>query len=233
MIYRIADLIVQMDPEHDPLKSQAIPYLYEGEYVKIDCIIPKGENAIKRYNDKHPELTVGEAEYLLYGAYFYDTLLMHEGIMLHASCIVYEGQAYLFSANSGTGKSTHTQIWTKIYPGSFILNDDKPAIRYLDGQFFAYGTPFSGKTDLNRNEMYPIASIAFINRSSENSISKLDVKEIIPLFFSQTLSPNKEDKLDMMAKMIENIIVNIPIYELNCNMEEEAAIVAYQGMKRK
>lgn len=233
MLYKIAGLFVQMNPSHEPLKSQIIPYKCDYNLEKIDCIIPQGEEVIKRYRDKHPNLSIGDAEYLMYGAYYYDELLNHKGIMLHASCIIYEGQAYLFSAPSGTGKSTHTQIWMKVFPGSFILNDDKPAIRIIENQIYAFGTPFSGKTDLNRNEMYPIAGIAFINRSKENSICRLTSKEIVPLFFSQTTRPYYEEKLNLMVKVIEEIIRTIPIYELSCNMEDEAAIVAYEGMKIK
>ena len=82
-------------------------------------------------------------------------------MLLHSSCVVYEDKAYLFSAPCGTGKSTHTQIWLKRFPGAYILNDDKPAIRIMEDGVYAFGTPFSGKTDLNVNkgEMYALLGV--------------------------------------------------------------------------
>jgi len=233
MLFQIAGLMVSMNPKYEPLKTQAIPYLIEYQSSFVDCSIPQGEEVIKRYQNKHPELTTGESEYLLYGAYFYDSLLDHQGIFLHASCIVYENKAYLFSAPCGTGKSTHTQIWMKVFKNSFILNDDKPALRCEDNQIVAYGTPFSGKTNQNKNEKYLIEGIAFIKRNSENKITRLEANKAIPLLFSQTMPPYHVGRLNQMTKMVELIIKQIPIYELNCNMEDEAALVAYQGMKRE
>lgn len=231
MVYRIADLYVKMNPQYNPLKTQIIPYLATSS-SSIDCTIPQGEDAIYRYHQKHPELTMGEAEYLLYGAYFYDALLDHQGIFLHASCIVHKGYAYLFSAPSGTGKSTHTQLWRKAFPESFILNDDKPAIRIKNNQLEAYGTPFSGKTNQNINEHYPLAGIAFLKRSKVNEIHRITSKEAIPLILSQTMPPYHEGRLDQMMAIINLILERIPIYELNANMDEDAALVSYQGMRK-
>ena len=79
------------------------------------------------------------------GEAFYARLLQYDGMLLHASCVEKDGKAYLFSAKSGTGKSTHTHLWLRAFPDSRIINDDKPAVRRMDGTFYACGTPFSGK----------------------------------------------------------------------------------------
>lgn len=231
MFYGIAGLKVSMNPKYEPLKSQVLPYLVTEEPVSLDCEIPQGEEVIERYKKPRPFLSFGDSEYLLYGAYFYDALLSHQGIMLHSSCVVYEGNAFLFSAPCGTGKSTHTGIWRKLFPASYILNDDKPAIRYEDGKLFVYGTPFSGKTNQNRNLRIPIAGISFLKRGIDNSIRDLDSKESLILFMGQTLKPYREERLDQMIEILDTIITQIPIYELTCNMEDEAAMLSYQTMK--
>lgn len=233
MYYEIAGLKVSMNPKYQPLTDQVIPYLVKDIPKIIDCAIPQGEAAISRYQKRNPELSLGDAEYLLYGVYFYDALLDHQGIFPHASCVVYDGFAYLFSAPCGTGKSTHTSLWRKVFPTSFILNDDKPAIRYQEGRMFAYGTPFSGKTNQNVNTKVPIAGIAFIKRGAKNSIRKLLAKETLVLFLEQTLQPYHEQRLDQMTSLLEIIIANIPIYELTCNMEDEAVLTSYKAMKPK
>lgn len=233
MPYKIAGLQVSMNPMYQPLINQVIPYEVEEESVDVDCAIPQGEKQIERYIESHPAFTKGQAEYLLYGAYFYDSLLEHRGILLHSSCIVYQGYAYLFSGPCGTGKSTHTAIWERIYPSSYILNDDKPAIRIIDGSIYAYGTPFSGKTHKNRNERIEIAGIAFIKQSVTNHMRRLDSKESLIQFMSQTLRAHHEHRLDQMISILEDIINEIPIFELNCNMEDEAALLSFNTMKLK
>ncbi len=230
MYYKIAGLFVEMNPIYEPLINQVDEYKIDYIPEVIDCDIPQGEKQILRYHGKHPELTIGECEYLLYGAFFYDTLLDHQGIFLHASCVVYEGNAYLFSAPSGTGKSTHTQNWLKAFPGAFILNDDKPAIRIEDNIIYAYGTPFSGKTNQNINSRYPIKGIAFLERDSKNFIYELSIKDAIPKFLSQTMLPHNEKRIDQMVKILSEILFNVPIYEFKLNMDLESAQVAYKKM---
>lgn len=121
----------------------------------------------------------------------------------------------------------------KVFPDAFILNDDKPAIRYENGVFYAYGTPFSGKTNLNKNEKYQIAGIAFLKRGENNSIKIINAGETITNFFSQTIRPFHEERLDQMTEILNLIIEKISIYELVCNMEDDAAILAYKNMKKE
>ena len=88
--------------------------------------------------------------------------------MLHASAVVVDGDAYLFSAPCGTGKSTHASLWLKYlkHKNPYILNDDKPAIRIVNDNIYVYGTPFSGKTDKNKNEKANLKGIAFLEQSN-------------------------------------------------------------------
>lgn len=231
MYYLIADLTVQMNPKYKPLINQIIPYHLNEVPQVVDCVIPQGNKTISTYQAKNPNLSVGEAEYLLYGAYFYDTLLKHKGIVLHASCVVYHHYAYLFSASSGIGKSTHTSIWCKLFKEAFILNDDKPALKFDGNTLFAYGTPFSGKTNQNINAKYPVAGIAFINQSSINEIKRIPAKEAMIHFMNQTMKPHDMGSLDLITSTLEHILETIPFYSFNVNMNDEAAIVAYNAMR--
>ncbi len=118
---------------------------------------------------------------------------------LHSSAVVVDGYAYLFSADSGTGKSTHTGLWLEHFKEkAFIINDDKPVLRLENGQWFVYGTPWSGKTDLNINVKAKLGAIVFLERAKENHITPIEVKEAIPLFFNQTVRRLKrEEKMDL------------------------------------
>ncbi|OPZ86250.1 MAG: hypothetical protein BWY74_03696 [Firmicutes bacterium ADurb.Bin419] len=150
--------------------------------------------------------------------------------MLHASAVAYENKAYLFSARSGTGKSTHAELWIKHFGAdkAAIINDDKPAIRLLDNSFFVYGTPWSGKSDKNLNIKVPLRSIVFIERSETNRIDRIDSKQAIALIINQTLRPKQLEKMDKLLDLLEKILVTVPIYKLCCNISEDAVELAYK-----
>jgi len=227
--YQIADLTIQMNPKYDRLKNQAKPYeVIDGE---VDFVIPDISEQVNAYHLENSSLSVGECEYIMYASYFYTKLVAYGGIYLHASAVVKDECCYLFSAPSGTGKSTHTKLWLDLFKDAFILNDDKPAIRVIDGLLYAYGTPFSGKHDMSRNERYLLKGICFIQRSMENWIRPLPMNLLLPKIFEATVKLSSETTLNESLKMLEQIIENIPIYQLGVNMDLSAARLAYETMK--
>lgn len=229
MKLKVADLIVEINIDDEPLRSRVAPYLYEGtEDADIVFTVSR-----KYYEDKQkeaPHLTFGECEYLWSGGFFYEQLARFNGMMLHASCVEYEGKAYLFSARSGTGKSTHTHLWLEHLPGSRIINDDKPAIRCVDGVYYAYGTPWSGKTDESVNEGVEIAGICFLSRG-ENEIKRIPGIKALKLFMDQTVRPFDKELMDKFLESLNGVLSDIPIYEMSCDMSKEAVMTAYNGMK--
>lgn len=152
--------------------------------------------------------------------------------MLHSSCVDKDGRAYLFSAKSGTGKSTHTHLWLKNFPGARIINDDKPALIRENGTWYACGTPFSGKTDENINEKVPVRAIVFLHRSETNEVEKLDSAKAVPLFLNQTVKPAKRELAEKMLTNLDCLLREVPVFSLGCNMEDEAARVSYNEIER-
>lgn len=229
--YKICDLVIKLKPLYEPLVTQLKPYLINSD-EEVDFVIPDINDKVEEYFKRSELANIGLAEYLLYGAYFYTRLITYDGIMLHSSAVVYENNAYLFSAPSGTGKSTHTSLWLEVFAGSYILNDDKPAIRVVDGNIYAYGTPFSGKTDLNVNEKRPIKGICFIERSKDNWIVDASVKESISFFYRETVRPSDERLLDRAFDIVEKIVKEINIYKMGLNISHDAVYLAYNTMNK-
>ena len=229
MKIKVADLVVESEFYYDLMTSRLGPsYCDENEKTDITINVSK-----QFYSDRYaenPHMTLGECECLWSGSYFYEQLTCFNGIMLHASCVEYEGKAYLFSARSGTGKSTHTHLWLKYLPGSRIINDDKPAIRCIDGVFYAYGTPWSGKYDESVNTGVPIAGIAFLSRG-ENSIKRIPGIKALTLFMDQTVRPYDKELMSNTLEILNGVLTDIPIYEMSCDMSEEAVKTSYNGMK--
>lgn len=179
----------------------------------------------------NPQLETEEiAEYMGTGLMFAQELLAFEGSFLHASAIVLDGKAYLFSAPSGTGKSTHAEKWCRLF-GAQYLNDDKPALRKVDGVWMAYGTPWSGKHDLSQPIGAPVGGIAFVKRGSENSIRPLPAAEAVPRFMSQSLwRLYKQTSMERQLSLVDELLRRVPIWELTCRNDDEAAVVAHAAM---
>ncbi len=228
LTYKIADVTVGMDIKYDRLKKQAEPYRFKTENPEIILSVP--ENVTIRAKEQFEGLTDGEIEYLLMGALFYDKLLEYDGLMLHSSAVAVGNTAYLFSADSGVGKSTHTDLWVQNIKGAVIVNDDKPAIRSINGKLYVYGTPFSGKHDKSINKRFLLGAICFIERSQENFIEETNVASVLPLFLKQSSGmPNKE-RVSLRLEVTDKILSGAKLYKMKCNMNAEAAKMSYEKM---
>ena len=228
--YKIANLIVEMNPKYDRLKTQSIPYLYETDQ-EPHFTISLSDEKIKELQTSYPHLPIEEIEYIFLGQLFYREILKHGGMLLHSSAVVKDGEAYLFSAPSGTGKSTHTSLWLKEFNDAYILNDDKPAIFFINDATYAAGTPFSGKHDISRNELVPLKGICFIERSEENWIKELDNARSVFEILNQTERiPYKEDMI-LIINLVEKIIKRTHIFKMGCNISKEAVYTSYNLMK--
>lgn len=225
----IADLITDV-PEAGGLAPRCKEYLYDGE-EGADVVIRTDLYRKNRYGSAMSEENLAYME----SAYqFYLELVNHGGIYLHASAVAMDNKAYLFSAPCGTGKSTHTRIWQRTFgEGAQIFNDDKPAMRYLNGTWYAYGTPWCGKDGININMKVPLAGICFLKQAQENKIRRLEPQEALQKVLSQTIFRFPDPKmLDRMLTLLDCLVRQIPIYELENRPEPEAACLSYETMRR-
>lgn len=223
--YKIANLIIQMDTFGRTL-AQAEPYRWQPE--KADIRIVSNWEALQ---ERQPHLSRDDCEYLSTGSSFYRQLIDFDGMMLHASAVVVDGKAYLFSAPCGTGKSTHTRLWLERFGDrAKILNDDKPALRLIDGNWFAYGTPWSGKHDININMGVPLAGIAMIEQSSKNEIVPYTGAKTVLNILEQTARPANKELREKLMDLVVSLMTQVPVWKLKCNMDPEAAVVSYEAM---
>ena len=229
--YRIADLLVRYEPEYPMLRARSEKYRAPQDPSAKE--IGKDKEAITVLHQNYPTLTLEECEYMQLGKEFFYLLLLHGGMMLHASAVVVDGAAYLFSAPSGTGKSTHTALWLKKFgEDAYLLNDDKPALRVFEDGIYAYGAPFSGKYDLSVNERVPVRGIAFIERSETNRIERKDSKEALYALLNQTVRPRELPLYTRLLQTVQKVTQEVPIYTLYCNMAPQAADLSYETMRK-
>lgn len=179
------------------------------------------------YRDEYLE-TLAVYRKLAAGLSAYDTILFH------GSVIAVDDEAYLFTAPSGTGKSTHARLWRELFgQRAFMVNDDKPLLRISDSGVLAYGTPWDGKHHLSRNVSVPLRAICLLERGTENVIAACTPTEIYPNLLGQTYRPKETEAMLRVLHLVDRIAQGVPLYRLHCNMEPDAARVSYEGMSGK
>ncbi|MDD6734972.1 MAG: hypothetical protein PUE13_01515 [Clostridiales bacterium] len=233
-LHRIADITVDMGYKYDRLRRQAEAYRIS-EDIRPDMTIYLSDAFLDEKQKENPHLSVEDCEYIFTSSVYYTGLLHFGGFMLHSSAVLTDGRAYLFSASSGVGKSTHTRLWQKLLGSdrAKILNDDKPAIRISeDGGIYACGTPWSGDSDLNINIKAPIAGICFLEQGEKNKIARVNGGSVISQMLNQTIRPYEEAGMDLLLKHIDKVLNKVPMYKMRCNMSEEAAVMSYREMSK-
>lgn len=240
-MYKIADLYVEIDVKYPRCSTQLQKYKIEDRGIKpdisffvnkemIDAYVESGKDS-EIMKDWPMHMVWDEVEYMLAGQIFYRQLLKFNGMLLHSSALVMGDKAYLFSGKSGIGKSTHTGLWLKEFGEKiYILNEDKPAVRFIDGKYYAYGTPWSGKTNTNVNKKVELESIIFLGQAKENNIRKVEAKEAFTSLFEQTDRKVSGRYMMALMDMMEGIVKDIPIYHLDCNISREAVLLAYENI---
>ena len=224
MIYEIAGLKVEMEPRFGRLTKQCEGYRSSGTPVMTLMPDPRDEARVQAPTQE-------EREYILHSAAFCREIIQHGRFFLHASGVVYGGEAYLFSGPSGTGKSTHTALWRKLFPDSYILNDDKPVIWPEKGKISAWGTPFSGRTDLQVDRGVPVKGICFLKQGRENRIRPVTGAEALALLLNNTWRPRSNPGMSLLLDMMEQVVTETHVYELCCTEDLEAARLSYTVMK--
>lgn len=238
MIYRIAGFDFDIDADSARFADVCAPY--RSDAVVPDCVIRLTEADVDRERRADPMFLQGnsrtEASYrsLAYYRKICAYALAHDAFLMHCAVIEYEGRGYAFSAPSGTGKTTHIRLWQQVFGADkvTIVNGDKPILRLIDGVFYAYGTPWCGKEGYNTNTRVPLCGLCFVTRGTENHIRRMTDEEVIPRLFSQIMV-NDSTNLARQMELADLLLQKVPVYLLSCNMDPDAAEVAYRGMNQR
>ena len=235
--YKIADKVIEVTSIYEKVHDYCKDYLTDEPADFSVCITR--EDIIKE-KDK------SDSEYAYEGKKspdFSDTLLEETAVyrkiaekmpdydtfVFHGSVVAVDGQGYLFTAKSGTGKSTHTALWRG--DKAVMINDDKPMLKITDSGVTAYGTPYNGKHRLGCNMSVPLKAICILTRGEKNSIVRIDKAEAYAMLLQQVYRPQDPLQMAKTLKLVDRLAANTELYKLACNMDIEAAEVAYNGMK--
>lgn len=160
--------------------------------------------------------------------------LFDSGVLLfHGSTVALDGEAYLFTAECGTGKSTHTRLWRQVFGDRAVMvNDDKPFLKFTDDGVLACGAPWSGKHGLDSNITVPLAGICVLRRGSSNRIRPLEREAAMDMLCKQSVPPLAPEKQAQYHAMVEKLAQTVPLWEMECTKDPEAALVSHRAMCR-
>lgn len=156
-------------------------------------------------------------------------------MLIHASAVLHQGYGYAFIARSGTGKSTHTRLWTEHIADTELLNDDNPVVRIIDNQVFIYGSPWSGKTQCYRNIKAKLGAITQIIRDERNYAEAVSPVRMFCFLQTACSTLRMDNKIyhntnNTIARLIE--LIRNHSYALHCRPDKEAAVVCHKTICR-
>lgn len=167
------------------------------------------------------------------GRRFAEFLLVHRVLWLHGSAVALDGRGYLFTARSGTGKSTHTRYWREVFGNRAVMvNDDKPFVTLTDSGVLLHGAPWSGKHGLDTNITVPLKGICLLERGSENQITPAAAEELLPLLEKQAYEPLTEEKAALSHSLLQTLSESVPLWRMTCTKSPDAARIAAMVMHK-
>ncbi len=231
--YKIADVVFDAKTIYRYTVELCKSYRYDGE-EEPELTIEMTTADIDKESENAPDFPAPYLECLALFRKLCDYVLGNsQGIIFHSSAIMVDGEAYLFTAPSGTGKSTHARLWREMLGDrAVMINDDKPIVRYVDGAFYVYGTPWNGKHRLDTNTRAKIKAICKIYQAKENVIEKAEPSEMLITVLNQTVRPSEEEKMDKLLAILDKMLTTVDLYKLGCNISREAAELSFNTMSK-
>lgn len=235
-IFSFADKTFKITPTFEAFFKFAKNYIVDVD--SYDYEISTSLEEIKKWDLEHKdenEYPLAYIETLVIHSKIADILADESSFIFHGSCIYVDDldNAYIFTAPSGTGKSTHTELLRKYYPNKInYVNGDKPFIRYINNEYIVYGSPWDGKERNSNNVKAKLKGIFIVNRSKENKVNKLEAKQAINHLIKQIHIPSKEDAVIKGIDFITKLCKDLPIYLLDCDISKTAASTSYEIMNK-
>ncbi|MDO4607816.1 MAG: hypothetical protein Q4B40_01320 [Clostridia bacterium] len=229
---KIADLKIKINYKYDFFKEFCSEYI-SNENDSFDICVKSNDEDIENEHKAVPTADVAVCESLCIYRAIANQLPAFERFVFHGAAIEYNKGAYLFTAPSGTGKTTHINLWKKNLGDKVdIINGDKPIIK-VDDISTVYGTPWAGKENLCRNASAPLKAICILKQSKTNEIEKINTTEAINHLMQQVYLPKNADALSKTLSLIGKLIEGTPVYLLGCDISNKAFETAFNTLTKE
>lgn len=239
LVYRMAERNIGVESLFEGVHARCAAYRTDGAPDFVVTITPADIDRERELSAREDRLEgrsprLWRDEYLEELAVYRkiaERLPAYDTFLCHGSAVAVDGRGYLFAARSGTGKSTHARLWQAMLGERLAyVNDDKPLIRIAPDAAVVYGTPYDGKHHRSSDIAVPLQAVCFLRRGEENSIHEIGVRDAFPQLLRQVYCPQDRTALARTMALLQGLTERVRFYELTCNMDPDAARVAYEAM---
>ena len=241
-VYRLADLNIEITSLYETIHEMCADYRAEEGCTPDFTVSTTQENIdFERERAALSDAVEGLPEQD-YPDHWLETNAVHRQIaeklpdcgafLLHGSAVAVDGACYVFTARSGTGKSTHTRLWRELLGARAVMvNDDKPWVRIKGERAVVYGSPWDGKHHLSRNIAVPLRAVCILERAAENTIRPVSGTDALATLLQQIYRPADPAALERTLELIDRLCGCVSLYQLGCNMDIGAAELSYRTMR--
>ncbi len=238
--YKMADKIIKVSSLNKKVHTYCKDYIAEGEpdilveitQEDISYEREKTESEYAYEGKRAPYYSEGVLELTAVYRKIAERMPYYDTFVFHGSVVAVDGEGYLFTAKSGTGKSTHTRLWRELLGDrAVMINDDKPLIKCSDCGIMVYGTPYNGKHRLGNNIAVPLKAVCILERAEQNTIRRIDKSEAYAMLLQQVYRPTDKAAFAKTLMLIDKLAEQVGLYRLGANMDISAAETAYNAMK--
>ena len=229
-VFKIAHVAFEFESKNKKVMEFLAPYSFDGQSEVKIVITDEDIEYEKKFSCSENRFALESTAVL---RKFCDILLYRfDGMFLHAATVIYQGGAYVFTAPSGTGKTTHILKWKKMFGDKVrILNGDKLFLRFFGDDIVAYGNPWQGKENLGENLNCPLKAIFVLKRDETNFVRRLSEIESLRSLLDSTIFPKDKEGRIKQLNCLDRLISKVPVFELQCNLEDEAVYTAVSAIE--
>lgn len=242
---KIANIIIQLNTIYESTFERCADYLVDlscgAGTIAPDfsvCITEIDIEAEMQYlsSDNNSILSSNAPSYLEFFAVYRkiaEQMLAFNIFLMHGTVVAVDGKAYMFTAPSGTGKTTHVKMWLQNLPNACIVNGDKPLIIAGNPPEIC-GTPWAGKEGWQTNTIVPLEAIVLMERSEDNVIEQLPFSKAFPGLLRQTYRPEDIDQFVKTVTLLKSLETSVKVYSFKFNnMKSDSFQTAYHELVKK
>ena len=231
-IIEIAKLKIQINNKYHYLEKFCEDYIVNSK--TFDFSITINDNEIESEKTKFSaNYSLGYLESIAAYRKICLEIPKYDSLLIHSCSVKINNKSYLFLAKSGTGKTTHCKLLKEYLKDDLtFINGDKPIIRKIGDDFYAFGTPWNGKERYGENTNAIVKALIFVERATTNSIAPLKKEELLKRIMNQVLLPSDIDSVNKTFNLLNDLLKQAKIYLLKCNMDISAAECSYQELKK-
>ena len=234
----LADLIIQIENRFDYVRELCREYITVKQ-CPADLSISASAQEVRRERGRMADIIISEeeAESVIIYEKISNALPAFDAFVMHSSVVEVDGKAYCFAGGCGVGKSTHTRYWKSVLGDRLtIINGDKPIYRFRNDQLLAYGTPWCGKENWQKNTSAPLAAVCLLAQGEENEVFPVDPFTLLgEISRNFHLPGDNQVEIARLMELIDRMVTRVPVYRLRCKNDVSAAetAIAYFGLQKE